>query len=699
LGNDSFKRYTVTAALPYTNGPVHIGHLAGVYIPADIYVRFLRSTGKDVIFVSGSDEHGVPITLKARNEGVSPQEIVDKYHKIIGDSFKDFGIAFNIYHRTSSQTHHDTASGFFKTLYDKGVFVEEETEQYFDEHAGQFLADRYIIGTCPKCGNEEAYGDQCEKCGSSLSPTELINPRSTLSGAKPVMKKTKNWFLPLDTMQPRIEAYIDLHKDWKPNVYGQCKSWLSGGLNPRAMTRDLDWGVQVPVEGADGKVLYVWFDAPIGYISGTKDLCDADLTAQKKADYYLNESLKPKDNWEKYWYAEDTKLVHFIGKDNIVFHCIIFPAMLMAHGQFQLADNVPANEFLNLEGDKISTSRNWAVWLHEYLQDFPDKQDVLRYVLTATAPETKDNDFTWKDFQARNNNELVAIFGNFVNRVLVLSHKYFDGQVVMGSDFSDTDLKVMQELKDYPSKIAASIEQYRFREALSEFMNLARLGNKYLADAEPWKLIKTDEERVKTILNIGLQIASNLAILAQPFLPFSSQKLFKMLNLEVQDWDKAGTLNLLPLGHQLNEATLLFEKIEDSEIDAQIQKLMDSKIVNEQAAMKAEEAKPNVSFEQFSAMDIRIGTILEAEKVAKTKKLLKLKIDTGLDQRIIVSGIAEYFEPEEIIGKQVSVLLNLEPREIKGILSQGMILMAENSDGNLSFVAPSVGLKNGSVVR
>lgn len=699
MGNDSFKRYTVTAALPYTNGPVHIGHLAGVYIPADIYVRFLRSTGKDVIFVSGSDEHGVPITLKARNEGVSPQEIVDKYHKIIGDSFKDFGIAFNIYHRTSSQTHHDTASGFFKTLYDKGVFVEEETEQYFDEHAGQFLADRYIIGTCPKCGNEEAYGDQCEKCGSSLSPTELINPRSTLSGAKPVMKKTKNWFLPLDTMQPQIEAYIDLHKDWKPNVYGQCKSWLSGGLNPRAMTRDLDWGVQVPVEGADGKVLYVWFDAPIGYISGTKDLCDADLTAQKKADYYLNESLKPKDNWEKYWYAEDTKLVHFIGKDNIVFHCIIFPAMLMAHGQFQLADNVPANEFLNLEGDKISTSRNWAVWLHEYLQDFPDKQDVLRYVLTATAPETKDNDFTWKDFQARNNNELVAIFGNFVNRVLVLSHKYFDGQVVMGSDFSDTDLKVMQELKDYPSKIAASIEQYRFREALSEFMNLARLGNKYLADAEPWKLIKTDEERVKTILNIGLQIASNLAILAQPFLPFSSQKLFKMLNLEVQDWDKAGTLNLLPLGHQLNEATLLFEKIEDSEIDAQIQKLMDSKIVNEQAAMKAEEAKPNVSFEQFSAMDIRIGTILEAEKVAKTKKLLKLKIDTGLDQRIIVSGIAEYFEPEEIIGKQVSVLLNLEPREIKGILSQGMILMAENSDGNLSFVAPSVGLKNGSVVR
>ena len=699
MGNDKFKRYTVTAALPYTNGPVHIGHLAGVYIPADIYVRFLRSRGKDVIFVSGSDEHGVPITLKARKEGVSPQEVVDKYHKIIGDSFKDFGIAFNIYHRTSSQTHHDTASGFFRTLYDKGVFNEEETEQYFDEHAGQFLADRYIIGTCPKCGNEEAYGDQCEKCGSSLSPTELINPRSTLSGAKPILKKTKNWFLPLDTLQPQIEAYIDLHKDWKPNVYGQCKSWLSGGLNPRAMTRDLDWGVNVPVQGADGKVLYVWFDAPIGYISGTKDLCNPELSAEKKADYYLNESLKPKDNWEKYWYAEDTKLVHFIGKDNIVFHCIIFPAMLMAHEKFHLADNVPANEFLNLEGDKISTSRNWAVWLHEYLQDFPGKQDVLRYVLTATAPETKDNDFTWKDFQARNNNELVAIFGNFVNRVLVLSHKYFDGKVVMGSDFMDSDLKVMEELKDFPSKIASSIEHYRFREALSEFMNLARLGNKYLADAEPWKLIKTDEERVKTILNIGLQIASNLAILAQPFLPFSSEKLFTMLNLEVLDWDKAGTLNLLPLGHQLNEATLLFEKIEDSEIDAQIQKLMDSKIMNEQAAMKAEEAKPNVSFEQFSAMDIRIGTILEAEKVAKTKKLLKLKIDTGLDQRTIVSGIAEYYEPEQIIGKQVSVLINLEPREIKGILSQGMILMSESSDGNLSFVAPSAGVKNGSVVR
>ena len=699
MGNDTFKRYTVTAALPYTNGPVHIGHLAGVYIPADIYVRFLRSKGKDVIFVCGSDEHGVPITLKARKEGIKPQEVVDKYHKIIGDSFRDFGVSFNIYHRTSSQTHHDTASGFFKTLYDKGVFNEEETEQYFDEKAGQFLADRYIIGTCPNCGNEEAYGDQCEKCGTSLSPTELINPKSTLSGAKPVLKKTKNWFLPLDNMQDEIEAYIDTHKDWKPNVYGQCKSWLSGGLHPRAMTRDLEWGVKVPVQGADGKVLYVWFEAPIGYISGTKDLCDSDLSAEKKSEYYINEPFQPTDSWEKYWYSDDTKLVHFIGKDNIVFHCIIFPAILMAHGQYHLADNVPANEFLNLEGDKISTSRNWAVWLHEYLQDFPDKQDVLRYVLTATAPETKDNDFTWKDFQARNNNELVAIFGNFVNRVLVLSHKYFEGKVLMGSEFTEADQSIIDELAVYPAKIASSIEQYRFREALSEFMNLARLGNKYLADAEPWKLIKTDEERVKTILNVGLQIASNLAILAQPFLPFSSNKLFQMLNMDVTTWDKAGNTSLLPVGHQLNEASLLFEKIEDELVEAQIKKLLDSKKANELAAMEPEESKQNISFDQFSAMDIRIGTILSAEKVAKTKKLLKLQVDTGIDQRTIVSGIAEHFEPEQIVGKQVSVLVNLEPREIKGILSQGMILMAENSDGNLSFVAPSTVFPNGSTVR
>lgn len=699
MGNDTFKRYTVTAALPYTNGPVHIGHLAGVYIPADIYVRFLRSTGNDVIFVCGSDEHGVPITLKARKEGVEPQQVVDKYHKIIGDSFRDFGISFNIYHRTSSATHHETASSFFKTLYDKGIFDEEETEQYFDETAGQFLADRYIIGTCPKCGNEEAYGDQCEKCGTSLSPTELINPHSTLSGSKPVLKKTTNWFLPLDKMQPQIERYIDSHKEWKPNVYGQCKSWLNAGLNPRAMTRDLNWGVKVPVEGADGKVLYVWFEAPIGYISGTKDLCDPQLSVEKKSEYYLNEQLRPSESWEKYWYDKETKLVHFIGKDNIVFHCIIFPAILMAHGQYTLADNVPANEFLNLEGDKISTSRNWAVWLHEYLQEFPDKQDVLRYVLTSTAPETKDNDFTWKDFQARNNNELVAIFGNFVNRVLVLSHKYFEGKVMMGSAFTESDQKILEEMNAYPAKIAASIEQYRFREALSEFMNLARLGNKYLADEEPWKLIKTDEERVKTVLNLGLQIAANLAILAEPFLPFSSQKLFNMLNLEAQTWGNAGNKIILPVGHRLNEASLLFDKIEDSQIEIQIKKLTDSKTANAQAAINPEEAKPNVSFDQFAAMDIRIGTILEAEKVAKTKKLLKLKIDTGLDQRTVVSGIAEYFEPENIIGQQVSILVNLEPREIKGIVSQGMILMAENSDGSLSFVAPPAGMNNGSVVR
>ncbi len=668
-------------------------------MPADIYTRYLRSAGHDVIFICGSDEHGVPITLKARNEGISPQEVVDKYHKIIGDSFRDFGVSFNIYHRTSSQTHHETASGFFKDLYDKGVFTEEETEQYFDETAGQFLADRYIVGTCPNCGNENAYGDQCEKCGTSLSPTELINPHSTLSGAKPVLKKTTNWFLPLDKMQPEIEAYIDSHKDWRPNVYGQCKSWLKGGLLPRAMTRDLDWGVDVPVEGADGKVLYVWFDAPIGYISATKDLCEPSLSSEKRSDYYVNETFKPSDPWEKYWQDEDTKLVHFIGKDNIVFHCIIFPAMLMAHGKFNLAENVPANEFLNLEGDKISTSRNWAVWLHEYLCDFPDKQDVLRYVLTATAPETKDNDFTWRDFQARNNNELVAIFGNFINRVLVLSHKYFEGKVVWGSELNEGDIKVLEELKQYPVKVSTSIEQYRFREALSEFMNLARLGNKYLADEEPWKVIKTDEERVKTVLNVSLQIAGNLAILAQPFLPFSADKLFRMLNLETLSWDRAGKTDLLEVGHQLNNAELLFEKIEDDAIEIQIKKLMDTKTANSEAANIPAPVKPNINFEQFAAMDIRVGKILAAEKVAKTKKLLKLLVDTGMDLRTIVSGIAEYFEPESIIGKQVSVLVNLEPREIKGILSQGMILMAENSDGKLSFVAPSEEFSSGSEIR
>ena len=696
---ENFKRYTVTAALPYTNGPVHIGHLAGVYVPADIYVRYLRSKGKDVIFICGSDEHGVPITLKARKEGITPQQVVDKYHKIIGDSFRDFGISFNIYHRTSSPTHHQTASGFFTTLYDKGVFTEEVTEQYFDEQANQFLADRYITGTCPNCGNENAYGDQCEKCGTSLSPTELINPKSTLSGNKPILRNTRNWFLPLDKMQPQIEAYIDSHKEWRPTVFGQCKSWLNGGLLPRAMTRDLDWGVHVPLKDAEGKVLYVWFDAPIGYISATKDLFNNALNADQKEEYYLNEALKPEGRWEDYWQSEESKLVHFIGKDNIVFHCIIFPAVLMAHGDFKPADNVPANEFLNLEGDKISTSRNWAVWLHEYLADFPGKQDVLRYVLTATAPETKDNDFTWKDFQARNNNELVAIFGNFINRVLVLSHKHFDGKVLMGSPLTQDDLAVLAEMATYPDKISTSVEQYKFREALAEFMNLARMGNKYLADQEPWKIIKTDEERVKTVLNVGLQIAANLAILSQPFLPFTAGNLFQMLNLPELDWNRAGISDILPDGHQLNEAALLFEKIEDAAVEAQVQKLMDTKSANDLESVVVAEAKPNINFDQFAAMDVRVGTIVAAEKVAKTKKLLKLTIDTGLDQRTVVSGIAEFFAPETIIGKQVSILVNLEAREIKGILSQGMILMAENPDGKLSFVAPAENLSNGSVIR
>jgi len=699
LEKHQIKRYTVTAALPYTNGPVHIGHLAGVYIPADTYVRYLRLKEKDVIFVCGSDEHGVPITLKARKEGVSPQEVVDKYHKIIGDSFRDFGISFNIYHRTSSATHHETAADFFRNLYDKNVFTEESTEQYFDESAQQFLADRYIVGTCPVCGNENAYGDQCEKCGTSLNPTDLINPHSTLSGQPPVLRKTTNWFLPLDKMQPEIEAYVESHKEWRPTVFGQCKSWLNGGLQPRAMTRDLEWGVKVPVAGAEGKVLYVWFDAPIGYISATKDLLNADLSEEKKAAYYIKNIPVKAASWEDYWKAEDTKLVHFIGKDNIVFHCIIFPAMLMAHGTYHLADQVPANEFLNLEGDKISTSRNWAVWLPEYLKDFPGKQDVLRYVLTAAAPETKDNDFTWKDFQARNNNELVAIYGNFINRVLVLSHKYFDGKVMPAGSLSEQDQEVVEQLKEFPDKIGNALENYRFREALSEFMNLARVGNKYLAEEEPWKLIKTDSDRVQTVLNIGLQVAANLAILSQPFLPHSADALFILLNLLPQNWDKAGTVDLLPEGHQLKEAKLLFEKIEDAQIEAQIQKLLNTKMENEQVKLPLIEAKPNISFEQFAALDIRVGTILAAEKVAKTKKLLKLSIDTGLDQRTVVSGIAEYFDPEAIVGKQVSILVNLEPREIKGILSQGMILMAENPEGKLSFATPSEAFTNGSVIR
>lgn len=676
-----FKRHTVTAALPYANGPVHIGHLAGCYLPADIYVRFLRSKGEDVKFICGSDEHGVPITIKAKKEGITPQQVVDKYHKMMGDSFKEFGVSFDIYSRTSSKTHHETASAFFKNLYDKKVFVEEITEQYFDEKANQFLADRYIVGTCPKCANENAYGDQCEKCGSTLNATDLINPKSTLSGEKPVLKKTKNWFLPLDKMQPQIEAYIDSHKEWKSNVFGQCKSWLNAGLQPRAMTRDLDWGVKVPVEGAEGKVLYVWFDAPIGYISATKDLTK---------------------DWELYWKDKETKLVHFIGKDNIVFHCIIFPAMLMAEGSFILPENVPANEFLNLEGDKISTSRNWAVWLHEYLIEFKDKQDVLRYTLCANAPESKDNDFTWKDFQAKNNNELVAILGNFVNRTLVLTHKYYEGKVPVAAEYTKSDLLLLEEITKYPAKIAASIEHYRFREALGELMNLARLGNKYLADNEPWTLIKTDEKRVQTIMNLSLQISANLAVLMEPFLPFTAKKLSTMLNLNSGlKWNDATRTDLLLAGHQINTAALLFDKIEDETITAQVQKLADSKKLNEESTTsEIEPSKAETSFDEFSKMDIRIGTILEAERVPKTDKLLKLLIDTGIDKRTVVSGIAGYYKPEDIIGQQVSILVNLAPRKIKGIESQGMILMAENNKGELSFVAPTKDtINNGGAVK
>lgn len=674
----SFKRFTVTAALPYANGPVHIGHLAGCYIPSDIYVRYLRANAKDVKFICGSDEHGVAITIKAKKEGITPQQVIDKYHKMMGDSFKEFGISFDIYARTSSKTHHETASEFFTNLYEKGMFQEEVTEQYYDAEANQFLADRYITGTCPNCGNESAYGDQCEKCGSTLNPTDLINPKSTLSGSVPVLKTTKNWFLPLDRFQENIENFINKHSDWKSNVVGQCKSWLNQGLQPRAMTRDLDWGVKVPLKDAEGKVLYVWFDAPIGYISATKELTP---------------------DWEKYWKSEDTRLIHFIGKDNIVFHCIIFPAILMAHGDYILPDNVPANEFLNLEGDKISTSRNWAVWLHEYLEEFKDKQDVLRYVLCANAPETKDNDFTWKDFQARNNNELVAIFGNFVNRVLVLSQKYFDGKVMERNNLTAYDEEVIAEMKKYPAIISNSLEQFRFREGLQEFMNLARLGNKYLADTEPWKVIKEDEQRVKTILNIGLQIAANLAILAEPFLPHTSTKLKTMLNLNSHLWSEAGDENMLANNHQLGTASLLFEKIEDEVIEKQLLKLEASKKENELMNALVEPSKDNISFDEFSKMDIRVGTILEAEKVAKTKKLLKLKIDTGIDVRTVVSGIAEYYEPENIIGKQVSILVNLAPRDIKGITSQGMILMAENTDGSLAFVSPTGIVANGGSIK
>ncbi|TKC58141.1 methionine--tRNA ligase [Pedobacter hiemivivus] len=702
MDNSKIKRYTVTAALPYTNGPVHIGHLAGVYLPADTYVRYLRSNKRDVKFICGSDENGVPITLKAKKEGVSPQVVVDKYHKIIGDSFKEFGVSFDIYHRTSSLMHHQTASDFFETLYKKGVFTEEITEQYFDEKAQTFLADRYITGTCPKCGNENAYGDQCESCGSTLNATDLINPKSTLSGEPPVRKETKNWFLPLDKYEDQLRTYIESHKEWKPNVSGQCQSWLNSGLQPRAMTRDLDWGVKVPVKDAEGKVLYVWFDAPIGYISATKELFDyarLDVWNPKAEEYYINQTHMEKGSWEEYWKDDETKLVHFIGKDNIVFHCIIFPAMLMAHGDYILADNVPANEFLNLEGQKISTSKNWAVWLNEYLEEFKDKQDVLRYVLTATAPETKDNDFTWKDFQARNNNELVAVFGNFINRVVVLTHKYFAGKVPTCMTILPEDQEVIDELATFPAKISASIENYRFREALGEVMNVARLGNKYLADTEPWKVIKTDEDRVRTILFISLQIAANLEILIEPFLPFTADKLMKMLNYGGHTWEAAGQIDLLHRGHQLNEPVLLFEKIEDDAVQAQIDKLNRSKADNDAASAVIAPAKENIQFEDFTSVDIRVATIVAAEKVEKTKKLLKLTLDTGIGQRTVVSGIAEYYKPEDIIGQQVSLVVNLAPREIKGIVSQGMILMSGDTDGKLAFVAPTVKHQNGSVIK
>lgn len=678
------KRYLITSALPYANGPLHLGHIAGAYLPADIYVRYLKLKGNDVAFICGSDEHGVPITLRARKEGVSPQDIVDKYNKMIKTAFEEFGIAFDIYHRTSDPLHHETASDFFKTMHNKGEFIEKEEEQFFDEKEQQFLADRYIAGTCPKCGYEEAYGDQCEKCGSSLSPKELIKPKSKLSGNVPILKKTKHWYLDLEKYQNEwLEDWIDSHKkDWKSNVHGQCKSWLNSGLQPRAVTRDLDWGVPVPVEGSEGKVLYVWFDAPIGYISATK------AWAQKNGK-----------NWKDYWQSEDSRLIHFIGKDNIVFHCLIFPAMLKAHGDYILPDNVPANEFLNLEGDKLSTSRNWAVWIHEYLKEFPGKQDVLRYTICANSPEQKDNDFTWKDFQGRNNSELVAILGNFVNRTLVLTHKYYEGNVPECGELTDFDKSTLAEISVIKGNLEKSIESFRFREAVKIAMDLARLGNKYLADTEPWKAIKTDEERVKTIMNISIQITAALSIIMEPFLPFTAEKLRGFLNIEKLNWDLAGKSDLIKAGHTINKASLLFDKIEDEEIDKQIQKLMDSKKANEAEKTIVEPAKENISFDDFTKMDIRVGTILEAERVPKTDKLLKIKIDTGIDLRTVVSGIAVDHKPEDIIGKQVSILVNLEPRKIRGIESQGMILMAEDANGKLNFVVPDDKTENGSGIK
>lgn len=676
----NYKRTLVTTALPYANGPVHIGHLAGVYVPADIYTRYLRLKGEEVLMVGGSDEHGVPITIKARKEGVTPQDIVDRYHGIIKKSFEEFGISFDVYSRTSSKMHHETASEFFRKLYDKGEFVEQTSQQYYDEEAQQFLADRYITGTCPHCKNEKAYGDQCEACGTSLSPLDLINPKSAISGSTPVLRDTKHWYLPLDKHEAWLKEWIlEGHKEWKSNVYGQCKSWLDMGLQPRAVSRDLNWGIPVPVEGAEGKVLYVWFDAPIGYISNTKELCP--------------------DTWETWWKDDETRMLHFIGKDNIVFHCIVFPSMLKAYGDFNLPENVPANEFLNLEGDKISTSRNWAVWLHEYLVDFPGKQDVLRYVLTANAPETKDNDFTWKDFQARNNNELVAIFGNFVNRAMVLTHKYFEGKVPAMGELTDYDKETLKEFADVKSQEEALLDVFRFRDAQKEAMNLARIGNKYLADTEPWKVAKTDLSRVATILNVSLQIAANLAIAFEPFLPFSAKKLREMLNMSSVEWSRLGSVDLLAEGQQLEKAELLFEKIEDAVIDAQVQKLLDTKKANEMAEHKAAPIAETIEFGDFEKLDIRVGTVLECQKVPKADKLLQFKIDDGLGGRTIVSGIAKYYAPEELVGKQVCFIANLAPRKLKGIESQGMILSAEDADGRLVVVGPTGVVKPGSQVK
>lgn len=675
-----FKRYLVTSALPYANGPVHIGHLAGVYIPSDIYTRYLRLKGCDVVSVCGSDEHGVPITIKARKEGVTPQQIVDRYHAMIKRSFEGLGMSFDIYSRTSSETHARTASAFFRKLYDEGKFIERTSEQYFDTQAETFLADRYIVGTCPKCGNERAYGDQCEQCGSTLSPDELIDPHSAVSGSVPVKRETKHWYLPLDEYEPFLREWIvEGHKEWKTNVYGQCKSWLDGGLQPRAVSRDLDWGIPVPVEGAEGKVLYVWFDAPIGYISATKDLTP---------------------DWERYWKSDDTKMVHFIGKDNIVFHCIVFPAMLRAHGGYILPENVPANEFLNLEGDKISTSRNWAVWLHEYLEEFPGKEDVLRYVLCANAPETKDNDFTWKDFQSRNNSELVAVLGNFVNRALVLTQKYYQGRVPEPAELNDYDRQTIAEMAAVKSSLESNIENYHFREALKDAMNIARIGNKYLADTEPWKVVKSDPQRVATILYVALQITANTAIAIEPFMPFSAAKILRMLALDKLGWERMGSTDLVASGHRIGEPELLFEKIEDDVIQRQLDKLAATKEANknEDMVQSIDPQKDSVSFDDFQKMDIRVSTVLSAEKVAKTKKLLKLTVDTGIDQREIVSGIAEHFTPEELVGRQVLVLVNLEPRELKGILSRGMILMAEDSSGKLRLLEPNERTNNGATV-